>query len=296
MDRQWLIRRLRASRAFSLPASVLPVLLATSIVRPWRQWNWSVLAASMAGAALLHLAGNLFNDYYDFLSGVDRKLEGDEGRPGRLLVRGEMTPAQVLHLALFCLAAALPLTLWLAWRVGWGLLAFAAAAVAGLYAYTGPPLRLKYRALGEAVIFVVFGPLLMLGAAFAQTAQLEWRVLLLSLPAGLATTAILTGNNLRDEQEDRSAGIRTIAGLLGRRGAGWAYLALVISAATLQGALGLAGLAPRVLAASPLLLVLLLGPMRAVLNDQRLSDIDARTARFVTALLAFAIAALVLTN
>lgn len=296
MDRQWLIRRLRATRAFSLPASVLPVLLATSVVRPWRWWNWSVLAASLAGAALLHLAGNLINDYYDYLSGVDRKVEGDEGRPGRLIVRGELTPAQVLHLGLFCLAAVVPLTVYLVWQVGLGLLGFAAAAVIALYAYTGPPLRLKYHALGEAVIFVVFGPLLMLGAAFAQTGQLEWRVLLLSLPAGLAITAILTGNNFRDEQEDRSAGIRTIAGVLGRRGAGWAYLVLVISAATIQGALGMAGVAPRVLAASPLLLALLRRPMRAVLADQRLSDIDAHTARFVTALLGFAIVALVLTT
>ena len=92
----WLGKRLRALRAFSLPVSVLPVLVATAAVRPPAQWDWPILFASMLGVALLHCAGNLLNDYFDFRSGVDRKVEGDEGRPGRLLVRGQLRPKDIL--------------------------------------------------------------------------------------------------------------------------------------------------------------------------------------------------------
>ena len=82
----WLSKRLGALRAFSLPVSVLPVLVATAAVREPGQWDWPILIASMLAVALLHCAGNLFNDYFDFRSGVDHKTEGDEGRPGRFLV------------------------------------------------------------------------------------------------------------------------------------------------------------------------------------------------------------------
>lgn len=160
-------KRLRALRAFSFPVSVLPVLVATALVSPPAQWHWDILIASMLGVALLHAAGNLFNDYFDFRSGVDRKVEDDENRPGRLLVHGQLAPKDVLAEALICLLLALPVGCYLIARCGPTVLWFAGAAGLGCYCYTGPPLKLKYRALGEPLIFIVFGPLLMLGAGFA---------------------------------------------------------------------------------------------------------------------------------
>ena len=70
----------RALRAFSFPLSVLPVFVATAAVLPPGEWRWDVLIASVAGVVLLHAAGNLLNDYFDFGAGVDRNVEGDEGR------------------------------------------------------------------------------------------------------------------------------------------------------------------------------------------------------------------------
>ena len=186
---RWLGLRVRAIRAFSLPVSVLPVLVAVAAVRPVQQWRWGVLIASVIGAALLHIAGNLLNDYFDFTSGVDRKVQGDEDRPGRLLVRGELKPADYLLLSLLCLLTSVPFIGYLLWRCGLAILWFALAAAVALYAYTGPPLKLKYRALGELVIFLTLGPILMAGAAYAQTGDIEMSALLLSVPVGLSLTA-----------------------------------------------------------------------------------------------------------
>jgi len=291
---RWLRMRFRALRAFSFPVSVLPVLVATAAVRPFAEWDRGVLVASAVGVLLLHATGNLFNDYFDFRSGVDRRETGDEGRPGRFLVHGEMTPAEVLGEALVCLLLLVPVAVYLLVKCGPGLLWFGGAAAFGLYAYTGPPFQFKYRALGELLIFLVFGPVLMLGAAYAQTGRLEWRVLLFAVPIGFVTAALLVGNNIRDQQEDSAAQIVTVAHVAGGRGSRLLYVALVVVSAACLAALGVFGLAPRVLVVAPLFLLLLLEPLAGVLRGRRIPDIDVRTARFETVLLLFMVVVLMI--
>ena len=291
-----LILRLRALRAFSFPVSALPVAIAAAAVRPVGAWQWDVLAACLAGVVALHGAGNLLNDYFDFKRGVDRRLDDDEGRPGRFLVRGELSPRDVLWEAVACLAIGAACGAYVVARCGAGVHAFAAGALVGLYAYTGPPFALKYRALGEALIFVVFGPLLVTGAAFAQTGRVEAAALAVSIPVGLATTAILAGNNLRDLAEDRAAGVRTLAGALGPRAGAALYVGLVLGAVGVAAALGAAGWAGGWLLAAPVTLVFVARPLASVLRDRRVPDIDVRTARFVTVLFLFLLVVLVATG
>ena len=292
MNANWLIVRLRALRAFSLPVSVLPVVAAAAAVRPPAEWNRLVLALSAIGAACFHLAGNLLNDYFDYRSGADSRTRDDAGRPGRGLLRGELAPADVLAEAAAFLLAAVAVSVALVFLCGPRLLWFAAGAGAGAYAYTGPPLKLKHRAMGEAMIFLLFGPLLMTGAAFAQTGRIEPATLLLSVPIGMATTAILVGNNLRDAAEDARAGVRTLAHLAGGRAAAWLYVLLTFGSAVFLAATAAAGLAPWPLVFTPVLLVLLARPLACIRGARRLPDIDVRTARFVAAELAVVIAVL----
>ena len=294
--RRWIALRLRAIRAFSLPVSVGPVLVATAAVRPVGQWHWGILVASVFGAALLHLAGNLLNDYFDFRSGVDRRVEGDQNRPGRLLVRGELQPRDIFREAMVCLLLAATAGLYLVWLRGPGLLWFALVGAAALYSYTGPPFKLKYRTLGEAVIFLTFGPFLMTGAAYAQTGRVELSALLLAVPVGLATTAILVANNLRDREEDRTASVRTLAQLGDGRLARALYVGCILGCVFGLAGLAAAGLAPRPLVFTPILLVLFGRPLASVWQNRRLPDIDAKTARAETVLLCCLIVTFVCTG
>ena len=286
---------LRAMRAFSLPVSVGPVFVAVAAALPVSQWDWLVLAASAAGAGLLHLGGNLLNDYFDFKSGVDRRTEDDELRPGRLLVHGQLLARDVLIEGVPCLLLAACIAALLCWRCGMGIAWFGLAGAAGAYFYTGLPFKLKYRRMGEVVIFLVFGPLLLVGAAWAQTRELALCLpaFLASIPIGLATTAVLVGNNFRDHEEDASAGIRTLGGLAGGRVAQAVYIALVIAAPLGLAGIGACGAGPRGLLAAPLALLLMVKPLRATWTGRRVPDIDVQTARFETALLVLAFAAYV---
>jgi len=285
--------RFRALRAFSFPASVLPVLVATAAVRPYTEWRWDVLTACMVAVMLLHSIGNLLNDYFDFRSGVDRRRDGDEHRPGRFLVRGELMPKDILVEAGVCTAVLAPVSAYLLWKCGPAILWLGAAAIAAAYAYTGPPFAFKYRALGEPLIFLTFGPLLFLGAAYAQTGRWEWQALLISVPGGFATTSLLVGGNIRDITEDGEAGIVTMAGVLGQKAARLVYVGLVGSCVLTMSAIGCLGFGPRVLTVSPVLLVLLLKPVRRMMRGERIPDIDVQTARFEAVLLLFLLAVLV---
>jgi len=275
-----LAARFRALRAFSFPLSLLPIVVAAAVVRPVDEWRWDTLAASLGAVMLFHAAGNMINDCFDYIRGVDIGRETYRGRLGAVLVAGELEVSDMAYGALVCLLlAALPMA-YLAGALGAGVLWFAVPAVFALYAYTGPPFRLKHRGLGELVIFPVFGPALMLGAAYAQTVEVEWRVLMLSLPVGFATTAVLAGNNLRDFDEDREAGIRTLAHALGRRGAGALYAALVSAFALGIGAMGASGLGPWQLGLVPALLPLHFRAMGSALKGEAAVDVDARAVRF----------------
>jgi len=266
-----------ALRPWSLPASVVPTVLAAALslgAAPARA-QLADAALAVACGALVHLAANAANTYADFASGLDTKAAADD----RALVDGHVTPRAVAALAAALYAAALAVAARLA--LGLGLFGSAAGAAAGgaatgsvaplfaaviaagvllslLYS-AGLPFRraLKHVGLGDLAIFLCFGPLLMGATAAAVTrAAPALPVLLMSAPVGLLTVNILHANNARDSRADAAAGAVTVARLLGfRRSLAyyWANFALsyALTAAALVLALAeRAGAAPAELGAA----------------------------------------------
>jgi 1,4-dihydroxy-2-naphthoate octaprenyltransferase len=105
-----------------------------------------------------------------------------------------------------------------------------AVGLAGSFLYSGGPLAYKYYALGEPMLFLLFGPFLVLGSYLALTGNYDQNVLLISIPAGFLVAAILSGNNFRDREHDKNAGIKTIAILVGPAAAKIFYALLVLGA------------------------------------------------------------------
>lgn len=273
----------RALRPFSFPLSLLPVLVGAAASGGEGGGDGKVLAAAIWGVLWLHAFGNTVNDLFDHRHGVDRRVEGDAGRPGRFLVRGELLPRHVALLAIACLVALLPAAVHLLLTRGPRVLPFGLAALLLAWVYTGPPLRLKHRGLGLPVVFLAFGPCLVLGAAVAipplrPSASALLLPFCLSLLVGAETTAVLVANDLRDAEEDEGAGIRTTVRLLGRGRTLGLYAALLLVPPLAVAAGVIAGGLPRAcLAACASLAVH--GPLlRRTVRGERLADGDARTA------------------
>ena len=89
----------------------------------------------------------------------------------------------------------------------------------GAVFYTATPGSAKYNALGEPLVFLMFGPGYVLGAYLIQTGQLSWNAVWVSIPVGFIVTAILQANDTRDLADDRESRIRTASIIFGATGA-----------------------------------------------------------------------------
>jgi len=213
-------------RAYSWPASLVPVVLGTVVA--WRAGSFSLpdLLLTLVAALLVHSAANLANTYFDFTQGVDRKETADD----RGLVDGLMPPRAMLltSLGMFAAGAAIGVLLALRNSVP-ALFLIGASGFALAWFYTATGFAYKYRALGDVGVFLAFGPLIVSGTALIQARTWLPEALWASIPVGLLIVAILHANNMRDVKADGEAQFRTLASVLGPRGALRFYDVLIVA-------------------------------------------------------------------
>ncbi|MEW5950703.1 MAG: prenyltransferase [Elusimicrobia bacterium] len=209
---------IKAARPFSFTVSFVPPALA--LVLAWAQIpnfypKWSLFVLTFLGGFLAHAGSNILSDYFDYKKGIDRP--GTYGSSG-VLVNSEMTPSQVLNLALFCFLSAsiIGLAIMISIPNGFSLLWLVAAGGFLGFFYTTPPFILKYRAWGDFAVFMAFGPLMTLGGYFVQTGIYSIKPFLLAFPVAMIVDAILHANNIRDIENDKRCQIKTVAGILGK--------------------------------------------------------------------------------
>jgi 1,4-dihydroxy-2-naphthoate octaprenyltransferase len=234
--RTWLL----AVRPVSFTASVIPVLVGTAIAAE-EEFHPLLFLLALAGSVAIHAGTNLVNDYFDHVKGTDTR---DSLGPSGVIQRGVMSTRAVLAGGLVAFAAGAVLGLIITAMTGWPVLALGVASVLAGYFYTASPLSLAYRGLGEAVVFVFMGPVIVLGAYYVQTESWAWAPFIASLPIGLLVAAILHANNVRDIENDRRNNKWTLAALAGRPIADYEYVALALGGYAVVVVMTVAGSAP----------------------------------------------------
>jgi len=229
-----------ALRPVSFTASVIPVLVGTAIAAR-DEFHPLLFALALLGSVAIHAGTNLVNDYFDHVKGTDN--EESLGQSG-VIQRGMLSARAVLAggIVSFAIGAAVGLAIMAA--TGWPVLALGIASVLAGYFYTASPFSLAYRGLGEAVVFVFMGPVIVLGSYYVQTQSWAWEPFVASLSIGLLVAAILQANNVRDIENDRRNHKWTLAALAGRPVADYEFLALVLGPYGIVMALVIADAAP----------------------------------------------------
>ncbi len=210
------------TRPWSFVVSATPVI-ATTLFLFYKYGggsiNWLNAALALVGIIVFHAAGNVHSDVRDYLSGID----STEAHCIQNLVSGEFTPAQYKRFAIILYAAGIAIGLVLTLLSSWQLLIIGGlgALLTMLYSWS------KFHALGDTDIFLVFGLLPMLGTSLVTLGHIDCSTLLLSIPVGLITVAVLHSNNARDIPTDSKAGARSFAAVIGSKASVWHYIALI---------------------------------------------------------------------
>lgn len=204
---------------FFLYAGLLPYLLGAA-------WAHAVLHSfapamfwtGLAGIGLAVVGVEAFNEYFDSRMGTDRVFDPEDTPP--------MSTA-VFWLGVAGFAGALAVGIYLTLQAGWPILIYAGLGGLAAVFYVAPPIRWAYRGLGETVIALSYGPLMVLGSLYLHAPTMAPAVigpaLLASLVPGLLIMALAVTNAIPDYHQDRLVGKHNLVVRLGRDKAVWLY-------------------------------------------------------------------------
>ncbi len=189
--------------------------------------NWPLFALALTGSIAIQIGTNLTDEY------ADHKKSGGAGKflaPHKVIQRGLLSERAVAFGMAASFGYGIAAGLVIVSQTGWPILAVGLASVAAAYFYAGGPKPLGTLGIGEPVVFVFMGPLMVMSAYFVQREAVSAASFYVSLPVAFIVTAILHVNNLRDISEDLAVGKRSIAAAIGVTASRWLYAAFLACA------------------------------------------------------------------
>ena len=204
-----------AARPRTLAAAISPVLVGSAVAASRGAFRLDVFLAALAASLLIQIGANYANDVSDHLRGADTP---ERLGPPRATALGLVTPRAMTTAAALAFALAAAFGLYLVTVGGVPVLLVGLASITAAVLYTGGPWPLGYHGLGDAVCFVFFGIVPVVTMDYLHAGSVSPAAWWAAVPVACIVTAILVVNNLRDLEQDRLAGKRTFAVLLGRLG------------------------------------------------------------------------------
>ncbi|XP_070489967.1 ubiA prenyltransferase domain-containing protein 1 homolog [Chironomus tepperi] len=206
-----------ALRVWSLSASIIPTILGAAISyrthSAQQDFSLIIFILNVFTIITVHCAGNVVNTYFDYVKGIDNRKSDDRTLVDHLLTMDEVVSLGAVLYTLGCIGFVLLAILSPARMEHLALVYF--GGLSSSFLYTGG-IGLKYIALGDLLILIIFGPISVIFSYMSQTGNINWALIYYALPLALNTEAILHSNNTRDSESDQKVGIVTLAILIGR--------------------------------------------------------------------------------
>ena len=211
----------------SVPVAILGGLIAWKMTF---QIDVFLLALTAIGAFFLHAGTNVINDYFDHVSGCDEinvRFVRPFGGGSRIIQKGLLSPKEVYYGAVSFFAIGSIIGLYLAYVSGWQLLIIGIIGLISGYFYVDTRLNLAGRGIGEFLVGLNYGTLIVMGSFFVQTGGFALEPFVASLPVALLIAALLWINEFQDLEADVAVGKRHLVSRLGRRKAVQAYFYMI---------------------------------------------------------------------
>jgi 1,4-dihydroxy-2-naphthoate polyprenyltransferase len=264
-----------AVRPKTLWAAVAPVVMGIAMAFESGKGAWLPASAALFGAVMIQIGTNFANDYYDWKNGTDT---AHRLGPLRVTQAGLIAPKTIRTAFVLVFFLAATAGAYLTWRGGWPIAVIGALSILSGIFYTAGPYPLGYIGMGDIFVLIFFGPVAVGGTYYVQTLDMNGSVLAAGFAPGLLSVAILTVNNLRDMEEDKKGGKKTLAVRFGHTFARMEYLGSIVIACAIPALLVLAG------SRHPFVLVTLALPFLAIASIKKVfASTDGETLNQVLA-------------
>ena len=232
-----------------LTATIVPILLGAAVASSSGftvSWGW--LGLTILGGCFLHIGTNTANDYFDHTSGTDEANYNymvPFSGGSRSIQMGLISAKGMLIVSLLSFLSSALVGIPLIIRAGNMILWLGIIGAVSGFFYTAPPFRFaSRRGLGEFLIGMNFGPLMVVGSTLVQTGQILPEALLAGIPIGFLVAAIVYVNEFPDHDGDKATGKNTLIVVFGPEKARLGYVLLVGCAFTSIIAMVASGIFP----------------------------------------------------
>ena len=224
-DFKFLLDPMRLPFLVLTPACV--VLGLAAAVWTSGQVNWFHFVLVLIGALSAHVSVNIFNEYFDFKSGLDADTIRTpfSGGSGRLPESPEIArPALIMAWMFFGITALIGL--YFVFTIGSWLIPLGLLGLLIIYFYTEwitrfPLLCLIAPGLG-------FGILMVMGTDFVLTGQYSWTAFLASLVPFFLVNNLLLLNQFPDVEADKNVGRKHLPIKIGKEKSSWIYIVFLL--------------------------------------------------------------------
>lgn len=211
-----------------LPAIFVPVGLATAWTHGYFNSLYAIL--TFVGVVSLHASVNVLNDYFDFRSGIDLATTPTPFSGGSTILPSKlMAPHSVLGMGILFLGVGVGIGSYFVYQFSFDPLLIAIVAIAALSIVSYSPVTSKL-GIGELVVALNFGPLLLLGTYYVQARAISAEPIIVGLPLGILTAGILYVNEFPDMDADKSKGREHLVARWGKAKAASRFRILIYSA------------------------------------------------------------------
>ncbi len=218
---KWLI----STRSAVLVMTFISASIAGIFAIQSQKFNLGLWFLLSLGLILAHATNNLFNDLTDHLKGVDRDNYFRAQYGIQPLEHGFLSIRQHLVYTIFTGFLSLISGIVLIYLRGGLTLPLLIAGAFFVLFYTFP---LKYIALGEISVLLVWGPLMVGGGYYVITGDWSWNVVIASLPYAIGVTTVIFGKHIDKFKFDREKRIYTLPVLIGEKASRYIVIFMTI--------------------------------------------------------------------
>lgn len=223
---------IRAFRLRTLPLALSSAILGSFLAFAQGNFKWSVFILAILTTLFLQILSNLANDYGDTVHGIDneKRLGPVRVMQSGLVSRSEMKWMISLFVILALTSGTLLIFTGLK-HIGWKTIALffilGFSAIFAAIKYTIGKNPYGYIGLGDVFVFLYFGIVGVAGTYYLHVNAFDPWVILPASAIGLLSSGVLNLNNMRDIDNDKRSGKRTLVVYIGSQAAKYYHLALI---------------------------------------------------------------------